>query len=130
MGRRPIGAVISISLAVILSLFALWAGFFIAAIFGEPSLFGRFGSIVILIGIFFAYVNVDRRANAFVYRLSHLALIRKLLAPDRLAWIENHFVITKSKIPNTIKKTEIGLICGGTIIWAFGDLFVAFLTPG
>tara|TARA_R110002110_G_C13399679_1_gene712669 strand:+ start:685 stop:1119 length:435 start_codon:yes stop_codon:yes gene_type:complete len=120
--RLPLGVYLTIGIAIILSLAALLIGFLSRVWLGNGTGFARSGSVVVVIGICFAYFNVDQWVQTWVENIAQRSARFRLLRSKLKDWLEHQIVFSEKEIPNTVKRTEIILIILGTLVWGFGDL--------
>ncbi|MEP0339358.1 MAG: hypothetical protein ABJ388_11735 [Alphaproteobacteria bacterium] len=83
----------------------------------------RAGSVLVVLGIVFAYFNID----GFIER-SIRGAVRRLTTKkardnaDPSNWVVTWLAEDPAEIPRRVKTLEVAVIALGTLIWGFGDL--------
>ncbi|MEQ8228565.1 MAG: hypothetical protein RIA64_10815 [Rhodospirillales bacterium] len=101
----------------------LFAGMVLSHQSDDWSWFSRAGSLLVVLGIVFAYFNVD----GFIERSLRMAVTR-LSRYDRdnpsntADWIVSWLSEEPEDISGTVKALEVCVIVIGTLVWGFGDL--------
>lgn len=93
---------------------------------GDWTWLSRAGSLLVVLGIVFAYFNID----GFIER-SIRGAVRRLTAKktrdnlDASHWVVTWLAEDPAEIPRRVKTLEVVVIALGTLIWGFGDLLGA-----
>ena len=125
--RRPIGALAAIAVAMLAAIAAVAVGVAVSRESGDWAWFARSGSVLVAVGVAFAYFNVDHwmergigeaasrlRQRMEANRVTPRVLLDFVVGIDERANLQ--------PIPNTVKLFEVLLVIVGTLIWGFGDL--------
>ena len=125
--RKPIGALAAVAVAMTTAIAAVAVGVTVSRASGDWAWFARSGSVLVAVGVAFAYFNVDHwmergigeaasrlRQRMQGSRASPGFLLDFVVGIDERANLES--------IPNTVKIFEVLLVIVGTLIWGFGDL--------
>lgn len=128
ISKRRGGRLAAFLLVISLALIVLTTGLMASRSTGDWAWFPRSGSMLVTLGILFAYFNFDYRLEKGLYRTGRIAArVIRQFAPEsgflaRLTDINNRMEERLDDIPNKVKTIEVVIIGVGTIVWGFGDL--------
>lgn len=115
-------------MVISLALIVFVVGLGLSQTTGNWTWFSRSGSLLVVLGVLFAYFNLDYRLERALHRTSRLsAKMIKRVAPqsrflNHLSEANDQMEERLDDIPNKVKTIEVIIIGAGTFIWGFGDL--------
>ena len=125
--RRPIGALAAIAAAMTAAIAAVAVGVAVSRGAGDWAWFARSESVLVAVGVAFAYFNVDNWMERGIGEGAS-RLRQRLQGNGATPRFLRDFVVSIDEranfrpIPNTVKLFEVLLVIVGTLIWGFGDL--------
>ena len=121
--RHRVGGLTAVALFLAAALVILLFGVTTSRASGDWTWLARSGSLLVVLGIVFAYFNIDGFFERSLHRaLVHNAHFQPGESHGLLTNLRVHLAHDVSEIPNTIKAIEVAVIVLGTLLWGFGDL--------
>lgn len=92
-------------------------GFIFSRDLGDPLYMARFGSVIVIYGMYLAYSDYSRYLKDF-----NKLLERAINGTGRRVVISNH-----KEVIEYHKRLDFSVICYGTIVWGWGDIPMNYL---